>query len=103
MSNRTPIPDRYRPLADRVKRGSRAAAIKLHCLECVGYQSAEVNRCCAPECALYAFRTGKFVGSGTPKKRVSRPTDFKKQVLGADQATVDSADTAMLKDWASQG
>lgn len=36
-----------------------ATAIRNHCLECVGYDAAEVRRCTAPECWLYPWRFGK--------------------------------------------
>ena len=37
---------------------SRKAAIRMHCLECVGWNAAEVRRCTSPTCALYAYRLG---------------------------------------------
>ena len=37
---------------------SRVNAIRNHCLECVGYNSAEVERCTAPECWLWPYRFG---------------------------------------------
>jgi hypothetical protein len=35
---------------------SRAAAIKLFCLECVGDDRNEVRNCTSTNCALYRFR-----------------------------------------------
>ena len=35
---------------------SRKAAIKAFCLECVGWQGAEVDLCTARACPLYAYR-----------------------------------------------
>lgn len=36
----------------------RWAAVRNHCLECVGYQSVEVERCTAMACWLYPWRFG---------------------------------------------
>jgi len=32
------------------------AAIKCHCLECVGYQTGEVSKCTSPDCHLSPYR-----------------------------------------------
>jgi len=37
------------------------AAIRNHCLECVGYESSEVASCTAPACWLYPYRLGANV------------------------------------------
>lgn len=39
-----------------VKPASRA--IRYFCLECMGYQQAEVGRCTATECHLWPYRLG---------------------------------------------
>jgi len=49
-------PTRFLPLVDAIKRGSRSAAVKLHCIECSGYSTAEVRNCACPQCPLYLFR-----------------------------------------------
>lgn len=33
-------------------------AIKKFCLECMGFQQPEIERCTAPACPLFPFRTG---------------------------------------------
>ena len=38
---------------------SPLSAIKEFCLECCGYNSAEVKTCTAPNCPLFEFRNGK--------------------------------------------
>ncbi len=38
----------------------RALAIRNHCLECVGYNAAEVRRCTAKKCWLYPWRLGRL-------------------------------------------
>ena len=51
------IPKRQRPAFVRAWTGkSRKAAIRAACLVCMGYQSAEVDRCTAPLCPLYPYR-----------------------------------------------
>jgi len=56
-----PIPARQRPIFLRAWTGkSRKAALRACCLECMGYQSAEVNRCTSHACPLYAYRTGRI-------------------------------------------
>lgn len=54
MEKRTP--ERFSSLADAVRKGSKKAAIKLHCLECCGYATNEVKNCTGLGCALYSFR-----------------------------------------------
>jgi hypothetical protein len=45
----------YRGIAADAVR-SRAAAVKLFCLECVGYTRKDVTGCTATACALYRWR-----------------------------------------------
>lgn len=42
-------------------------AIRNHCLECCGWQSAEVRRCTAPKCWLYPYR----MGSGREAEKIA--------------------------------
>ena len=46
------------PLIDRMEKGSLKAATTLKCLECSGFQRAEVRNCACPGCSLYPFRPG---------------------------------------------
>lgn len=39
---------------------SRAAAVKLHCLECGGGQRIEAKECPRMECFLWPYRTGSY-------------------------------------------
>ena len=55
------IPPRQRPIFLRAWTGkSRKVAIRAFCLECFGYESAEVNRCTAPTCPLFPYREDRF-------------------------------------------
>ena len=55
------IPRKYRSVFTRAWAGnSRKAAIRAQCLECVGYQSAETDRCTAPACPLYPYREDRL-------------------------------------------
>jgi hypothetical protein len=49
------VPLYYQGIATAAKR-SRAAAVKLFCLECVGYTRRDVTDCTAYHCPLYRFR-----------------------------------------------
>lgn len=54
---RSEIPRAYRAVYDRaVASNSLRAAINAHCLECIGYRTAEVRACTALACPLYAVR-----------------------------------------------
>ncbi len=56
---REDVPERYRPMYDRALAGrSRKAAIRAHCLMCVGWDASEVRRCSAPACPLFPYRVG---------------------------------------------
>ena len=51
------IPGKCRLLYLRAWGGkSRKAAMRAFCLECMGYDAAEVRRCTAPACPLYPYR-----------------------------------------------
>ena len=51
------IPQRYRNLYRTAMSGhSFKAAIRAHCLMCVGWQAEEVRLCTAPTCPLYPYR-----------------------------------------------
>lgn len=45
-------------LASRADRGSRAAAIRLFCLECMGGSAHMVRDCDTRECPLWSYRHG---------------------------------------------
>lgn len=51
------IPERYHAMYHRAMSGrSRKAAVRVNCLMCVGWNSAEVDRCTAKTCPLYPYR-----------------------------------------------
>ena len=51
------IPSRFRDRYSTVKAGnSRKAAIRVQCLECMGWNPKEVKTCTAPQCPLYKWR-----------------------------------------------
>lgn len=55
------IPLRQRPVFRRAWGGqSRKAAMRAFCLECMGYESAEVSRCTAPACPLFEYREDRL-------------------------------------------
>jgi hypothetical protein len=53
------IPNKYRVLYQKAISGtSRAAAIRVFCLICLGFSENEVKNCSDTTCPLYAYRTG---------------------------------------------
>jgi len=50
------IPVRYRKLYEQGRKGKAKAAIRCHCLMCVGWEAAEVERCTATGCPLFNLR-----------------------------------------------
>ena len=65
MSTRTTAVVKRRRQAGEI--ATRRVAIRNHCLECVGYNAAEVVRCTSPACWLYPYRLG-----GSPEKAEKR-------------------------------
>lgn len=52
---------------------SRKVAIHAFCVECMGYERSEVERCTAPGCPLYPYRPGSTVPTGlTEEERQAR-------------------------------
>ena len=49
------IPKKYQQMYERRKK-SRKAAVRSFCLECVGYQEKEVERCTDTGCPLFFYR-----------------------------------------------
>ena len=54
------VPERYADMYKRARHGSRASALRVFCLQCVGWSSREVKACTAPACPLYAYRLGTY-------------------------------------------
>ncbi len=51
------VPEKYHRLHVLAQSGrSQTAAIRCHCLMCMGWESHEVKRCTMTECPLYAHR-----------------------------------------------
>ena len=50
------VPPRFQRLVRQTATGSRAAAMRLFCLECVGYVTADVRDCTANGCPLWLYR-----------------------------------------------
>ena len=53
------VPKKYNSLLERARNGSRKAAIRAFCLECVGWIPSEVKACTVPYCPLYPYRLGQ--------------------------------------------
>ncbi len=51
------VPAKYQRLFERARTGrSRKAAIRAHCLMCVGWLEREVEKCTSPTCPLFHYR-----------------------------------------------
>ena len=50
------IPAKYRKLYEQGRAGKAKAAIRCHCLMCVGWEPNEVEKCTATGCPLYTLR-----------------------------------------------
>jgi len=50
------IPAKYRKLYEQGRAGKAKAAIRCHCLMCVGWEANEVELCTATGCPLYTLR-----------------------------------------------
>lgn len=50
------VPPQFRKLYEQGRAGKAKAAIRAHCLMCVGWEAAEVAKCTATGCPLYELR-----------------------------------------------
>jgi hypothetical protein len=58
MDWQTPsVPAKFRKLYEQAHAGKAKAAIRCHCLMCVGWEPAEVERCTATGCPLFMLRS----------------------------------------------
>lgn len=64
-------------------------AIRNHCLECCGYESAEVVRCTAPACWLYPYRLGAHVA---PEEALRDSKDAATGVISVQIGTAEGGD-----------
>ena len=68
------VPLKFRPMYERAMSGrSRKAAIRCHCLMCVGWLEREVELCTARNCPLYPYRRGgaeSLESTNTPTKEI---------------------------------
>lgn len=64
------VPPKYQRLYEKAMSGkSRRAAMRCHCLMCVGWSASEVDLCTARTCPLYPYRLGRaeLQADGTPE------------------------------------
>ncbi len=51
------VPTKYQRMFEKAATGrSRNAAIRAHCLMCMGSQEGEIEMCTSPECPLFHYR-----------------------------------------------
>ena len=51
--------EEFNAIIEKIEAGSRAAAVKMKCIECMGFQRSEVKRCTCLHSPLYLFRPYK--------------------------------------------
>jgi len=61
------IREKHPVMARQAASGSRRAAIRLFCLDCMGGSPAEVERCGSFECPLWPYRRGRGVERQAPR------------------------------------
>lgn len=59
MQDGTILDQDYYTICKPTERLNRAKAIRQKCLDCCGYQSAEVRLCTSYSCPLWRYRMGK--------------------------------------------
>jgi len=52
------VPQQYRHLIDKIRKGSMKSALKLKCLDCSAWDIKEVRQCVCTGCSLFPFRPG---------------------------------------------
>lgn len=88
MTTPTPgrdAPEFYRPLAAGAVK-SRANAVKLFCLECVGYARVDVTNCTATQCPLYRWRPYQAKPARAANSR-AQPIQLQRKRAGSDPST----------------
>lgn len=59
------VPKKYQRLYEKAATGrSRKAAIRVHCLMCVGWLEQEVANCTSPDCPLFHYRLATPTSDG---------------------------------------
>lgn len=62
------VPKQYQALYKRAMSGkSRKAAMKIQCIECCGWQIAEVFVCADSGCSLWPYRPAARTSQGAPE------------------------------------
>jgi hypothetical protein len=52
----TDMKERFTPVLEAARNGSRSAGVKLKCLDCSHWSSAEIKHCTVTSCGLWPFR-----------------------------------------------
>lgn len=78
MSFRDELKAKHPKTYERAAAGSRASAIKLMCLECVGGVRADIYSCTDCGCPLYPFRPRKIDSSVQSPEKNAVPENFKR-------------------------
>lgn len=60
---------------------SRKDAIRNFCMECMGYQMAEIRRCTSTECWLYPWRLGMLDDEVKKEKKKAKAKKTEKEAF----------------------
>ena len=60
---------------------TRRESIRNHCMECMGYQMAEIHECTATSCWLYPWRLGSIDRNWLKKEREEAKAEKKRDKL----------------------
>lgn len=71
---------------------TKAKAIRLHCMDCSGWQTSEIVKCTCHTCALYPFRFGN-------EKGLERWYDDEKEVEKEETDEVDIDEVDEDEEW----
>ena len=79
------VPEKYHRLHVLAQSGrSQTAAIRLHCLMCMGWESHEVKRCTMTDCPLYAHRLAEVDYRVGNRRKSTRKTPDHPGFSGAE-------------------
>jgi hypothetical protein len=95
MMTRASVPRQYLKLYDRAMSGkSMKAAIRAHCVMCMGWNHTDVPGCTAPGCPLFPYRLSKHqkrtangpVSGAGPQGEPSKARTARQNETGAETA-----------------
>lgn len=87
---REATPERFRPLIDRIEKGSKSAASKLMCIQCMGFRTSDIHACQGFSCPMFLFRPYQRDGQAEQDEQVDITASLQDDV----EETNDAEDAA---------